>query len=284
MNDQASSSTFINELLSQESLMELQKKWQHTLARVPKTFPSDIYTHMFFGGFPEVALKKQERFCNRWYASYLASYVERDIRDLSRDIDIELFGKTFRLLGARSGSLLNHQSLGSDAGVDYRTVQKYIELLQTTFQIQLLKPWHSNANKRLVKTPKVHLIDSGLVCYFEGIATPEALKANRNVGLIAETWVWSEIRKQLCLEVGVQTHFYRDHRGTEVDFVLTRGSRTCGVEFKLSKTIGTKDFAGLEALSQLSGDDFCGILLYLGDQFIPYSPKIMAVPLGCLIF
>ena len=132
------------------------------------------------------------------------------------------FTKLFKLIGLNTGQLLNIKNTANTVNLDYRTVMRYIEILTMTFQISILHPWLSNTKKRLVKTPKVYFNDTGFASFYMGINNFDNLKTNNNYGALLETWLWSEIRKQIALEIGISSYFYRSHIGKEVDFVLEK--------------------------------------------------------------
>ncbi|MFQ5505727.1 MAG: ATP-binding protein [Planctomycetota bacterium] len=242
-----------------------------------------LLERIFFGGFPEVALKNNARFHGRWFGSYLTSYVERDIRDLARLPDFVAFGRVVRLVGLRSGNLLNVKNLGADAGIDQRTVARYLDLLEATFQVSRLPPWTASSPKRLVKTPKVFMQDSGFACHLAGIDRVESLGRHPMLGALFETWAWAELRKLLATTTAVQASFYRTHQGREVDFVLERGRQRLGIELKWTDSVTRKDFAGLLDMQEAMAGKSRGLLLYTGDEVVPFSDSLAAAPLWCIL-
>jgi len=281
---QKSPSSFILDLFSGMSPRDLLKKWTQDLQEKPNLEENTLTDALFYGGFPEVALKKEERFRERWYSSYQAAYIERDVRDISRLLDVVFFAKLFRLIGLQTGNLLNQRNLSTEVGLDQRTVARYLEILEITFQASPLRPWFSNTRKRLIKTPKIYLNDSGQACYLNGIMNKENLKSNPYFGSLFETWVWAELRKLLSLTSGIEQAFYRTQLGKEVDFLLYRGSTFWGIECKSTKTVEWKDFKGLQDLKEaLSPQKVGGIVLYKGENIVPFSEEFLAVPLRCLV-
>jgi len=243
---------------------------------------AQLYKWIFYGGFPEVALKQSTPFSQRWFASYLTSYIERDIRDLTKLIDAVPFSKLLRLASLRTGNLLNVKNLGADAGIDQRTASRYLSLLELTFQVNQLSPWHSSQRKRLVKTPKLYLNDSGLACFLTNIPNPEALEQHPFCGALFETWIWSEMRKLLALHTGIQYSYYRTHQGHEVDFVLEYGQKILGIEVKLTSRVTYRDFSGLLDLQTAVGKKIVGIIFYTGDTIVSFADNLVALPLQCL--
>jgi predicted AAA+ superfamily ATPase len=273
--------SLVEELLSDSD-------WSKAVDRVhnagrTKLTRATVAEQVFFGGFSEVALKRETRFANRWCAAYVTTYVERDVRNLARLPDVVAFSRLFRLAGLRTGQNLNVKNLGADAAVDQRTAANYLGLLEITFQIERLPPWQASARKRLVKTPKVFLRDSGLACHLAGIDHPGALQGHPLLGALVETWVRAELRKHLALASGIQSSFYRTHQGKEVDFVLEKGRRCLGIEVKMTTGVTKADIAGLLDMQQAMGRDARGILLYLGAEVVAFSKRLIAAPLGSLL-
>ena len=280
--NQPVASSFVEDLFSGLPNETLMEKWQQDIQTKPRINTKELSELIFYGGFPEIALKKDPYFATRWFSAYQTAYVERDVRDLNRLLDVVSFGKLFRLVGLQSGSLMNVKSLCTEVGLDQRTVARYLEILEITFQMHQLHPWFSNIRKRLIKTPKMYMNDSGQMTYLEGIGQPDALLDHHQWGHLAETWVWSEIRKLLHLSSGIQSFFYRTHLGKEVDFLLTKGSTIWGIEFKATETLTHQHSAGLEDMQSGLGRNARGVILYLGDTILPFSECLIAVPLRML--
>lgn len=184
----------------------------------------------------------------------------------------------------RTANLLNVKNLGGDLGLDQRTVARYLYLLELTFQVNQLQPWHNSNRKRLVKTPKIYLNDAGFACYLAGIDQEQQLEGHALCGAIVETWAWSELRKLLALTTGIQTSFYRTHAGREVDFVLEKGQQTWGVEIKWSSSISRSDFNGLIDLQDALNGNAKGILVYTGKEVVTFSDTLIAVPFQAFFY
>ncbi len=242
-----------------------------------------VERRLFFGGFPDVALRASARFTDRWFASYVTAYVERDVRNLTRLPDMVAFGRFLRLVALRTANLLNLRNLATDAAIDQRTAARYLELLEVTFQIHRLQPWHTSTAKRLVKSPKIFLRDSGLATHFAGIRKPEELAGHPAIGALLETWVLAELRKLCAITSGIELSFYRSHGGREVDFVLERGSAMLGIEIKSNRSVTSSDFRGLRELRELAGPRCVGVLFYLGDEVLPFGDGLAAAPLRALV-
>lgn len=276
-------SSFVDDLFKGLSVKELVEKWQQELDTKPTLSIETLSNLVFYGGFPEVLLKNDTYFSNRWFSAYQTAYIERDVRDLNKLLDVVLFGKLFRLVGLQSGNLMNYKNLALEIGLDQRTVSRYMEILEITFQTNQLHPWFTNTRKRLIKTPKVYLNDSGHLCHLEGIENSSNLAYHPKWGHFLETWIWAELRKLVRLSSNIQSFFYRTHEGKEVDFILAKGSKTSAIECKATTTITSKHFSGLRDAQEVLGDKSIGVVLYFGDRVLPFSDTLIAVPIRILI-
>ena len=274
--------TFLEDLSLGLSLPDLAAKWNEAPEKSSPLTREQIFHHIYYGGFPEVALKADQTFCGRWYASYQAAYVERDVRDLSRLLDVVSFSKVFRLAGLQTAQLFNVKKMATEVGLDQRTVSRYLEILELTFQVNLLRPYFTNARKQFIKTPKIYMNDSGYACFLAGVASPAALPQHPAFEALLETWMWAEIRKLLSLTVGFSAHFYRTHQGREVDFLLTRGQTCWGIECKASPHITPAHLKGLEDLLPLLGGQAYGLILCPAERAFVLSDRIIAAPISIL--
>jgi predicted AAA+ superfamily ATPase len=196
----------------------------------------DINKIMLTGGYP--AILDQKIPVADWLSSYVATYVERDIRNISRITDLAVFQRFVELCSGRTGQLLNLSSLAADAGVSQPTAKSWINVLETSFILFRLPPFFSNLRKRVVKMPKLVFYDSGLVCWLLGIHTAEQLRNHPLRGAIFETWVISEILKHRA-NMGIKggIFFYRDRHGQEIDLVIEGPDKYTTVEAKAGQTI-----------------------------------------------
>ncbi|MHC4515541.1 MAG: ATP-binding protein [Planctomycetota bacterium] len=261
------------------------KTWDEPLEGIRKVVSklsplakAELQALVFYGGFPEVVLKRSPRFTERWFSSYVTTYVERDVRDIARLSDVVAFGKLVRLAGLQTANLLNNKNLAVDAGLDQRTAARYLEILEVTFQAERLAPWQANVRKRLVKTPKLYVQDSGLACHLAGVTSPRDLDGHPAWGALFETWARAELRKATAQTSAVFSSFYRTHQGKEVDFVLEKGRRRLGVEVKSAKSCTSSDFAGLRDMQEATGNSSRGMMLYGGEEVVSFSKGLVAVP------
>lgn len=239
------------------------------LRAFPNT-PGSLFETLFQGSYPAIYDRGIEP--RDWYASYVGTYVERDVRQILNVGDLNTFQQFLRLCAGRTGQLLNLSSLGSDAGVVHGTIRAWTSILETTYMIHRLPPFYRNVRKRLVKTPKLHFLDSGLLCYLLGIQDAKQLVTHPLRGVIFESWVVAEIFKYLAHR-GLRTElcFYRDRKGEEVDLLISQGDRLVAVEVKSSRTIAEDFFAHLErfedwATTEAGIPSVKRVLVYGGDR------------------
>lgn len=237
----------------------------------------ELEKNIYYGSYPEVRLSESQIFRKRWFSAYETTYIEKDIRDFKVD-DILGFNKLFRYISQRSASLVNYNQIGNAIGLDQRTVKRYIELLELTFQATILEPFHSNLGKRLIKTPKIYMNDTGHVSFAQNVEL-ENLKAHENYGYFLENWVFSELRKILkTSNQAIKIYFYRSHTGIEVDFIVENGMQILAIECKGKSTLQKKDLKGLEIFLN-DHPEGQGIIFYSGKEILPYGPRILAIPL-----
>jgi predicted AAA+ superfamily ATPase len=199
----------------------------------------DLYAHLWRGGYP--ALWQTERTAlesNDWFGAYIATYVERDVRQLLQVQNLSTFQRFVRLCAARTGTLLNLVSLATDAGISHTTARQWLSVLESSELVFLLQPYHRNFGKRLVKTPKLYFTDTGLAAWLVGIRDPELLALHPMRGALFETWVLSEFRKfRLNRGLPADLYFWRDNNGLEADLVFETTEGLQCVEIKSSQTI-----------------------------------------------
>lgn len=228
--------------------------------------PKTIEGCIFKGQYPRVYAYDLDPL--KWYPDYLSTYVERDIRSIRNITDLSLFQRFIGLCAGRIGQLLNITSLANDCGVTVSTAKSWLSLLEASYIIFLLQPYHRNHGKRLVKTPKLYFYDSGLACSILGIESEEQLVQHYLRGGLVETLILSELIKQQYNK-GRRPHlyFWRDKIGHEVDVLINVGTTFIPVEIKAGKTISTSYFEGLRYWYQLvESEEINGIVIYAGDD------------------
>ncbi len=252
--------------------------------RVLPTAGPDLVQRVLGGGFPE-ALARPPRRRRDWLLAYAQSLAERDVSDIAPFIKPGQMRSLLDHAAVSAGQLLNMTDLGGRIGVDAKTIDRWMALLEKLFIVSRVRPWHCNELKRLIKTPKLQFIDSGLLAALRGQDDRSLSRDRQAFGALLECFVYSELRK-VTARTGDWTliSHYRDKDQAEVDFVLENGpGRVAGVEVKASATARPDDFAGLKRMRDALGARFvAGVLLYDGEQFLQISDRLWAAPLSAL--
>ena len=219
---------------------------------------------LFSGFFPRIHDRSLEP--SPWLDGYIRTYVERDLRTLAMVGDLETFARFIGLCAGRAGQLLNTSSLGADAGVTHATARRWISILQASYVIDLLRPHFENYSRRLIKTPKLYFVDTGLLCRLLGIRTPEDLPRHPLRGMIFENLIVNDLRK-LFLHQGERSplYFWRDSNGREVDVIIDLGVRRIPIEIKAGRSVAADFLKSLDLYTALSGGPG-GVLVYGGDE------------------
>jgi predicted AAA+ superfamily ATPase len=207
------------------------------------------------------------------------------VRDLSRVDGLHALPNLLKLLATRASGLLNLADVGRDAGLPHTTLTRYVALLETVFLVHRLPAWSPNLGKRLVKASKLHLVDTGLACHLIGTDARRLNEDRSLLGRILETFVVGEFRKQLSwTDPRTALCHFRTAAGSEVDVLLEKADGSvAGVEVKASATVGAADFVPLQELREQLGKRFrAGVVLYTGDQLVPFGDKLWLVPLPAL--
>ena len=237
------------------------------------------------GGYPEAIERDAERRRQAWARSYLTSVLSRDLRDIGEIEKLTELPKFVRLLAEHSGRLVNYSQFGSGIDVSYKTGQRYVALLEQVFLVSTLRPWYTNALKRIVRTPKLHFLDSGLLAATRGLSF-DRVKADRGAfGPLLESFVYSEVLKLMTAsDRELTAYHFRDQSMNEVDIVLERDDGLiAGIEVKASATVKSSDFAGLRTLAQVCAERFAyGAVLHDSAEFVPFGDRMAAVPVSCL--
>jgi predicted AAA+ superfamily ATPase len=264
----------------------IKRLFEGTIAK-PKAVSArdDLPARLVRGGYPEAVQRKAEDRRSAWFASYISTILQRDVRDLARVDGLHALPNLLKLLAARTSGLLNLADVGRDAGLPHTTLTRYLALLETAFLVHRLPAWSPNLGKRLVKASKLHLVDTGLACHLVGTDHRRLSEDRSLLGRMLETFVVGELRKQLSwADPHTALCHFRTAAGSEVDVLLEKADGTvAGVEVKASATVGTSDFAALRELRDQLGKRFrAGMVLYTGDQWVPFGDKLWLVPLAAL--
>ena len=245
---------------------------------------SSLPARLVAGGYP-MACRRSPARARQWLRHYLHSIIERDIHDVAQVKDGEDVARLIELLAQRTGMLLNVSELAVALGHTRLTIERHLAILEKLFLIRRLPAWHRNASKRLVKTPKAYLCDSGLAAMLSGLTEDGWMGERQRFGHLLESFVL----QQLIAHAGwtdpdLRFWHYRDKDQVEVDCVITRGSTLWGVEVKAAATVDSSDVKGLRRLAEQAGSDFAtGIVFYSGNDILPLGdPRFLAVPLARL--
>lgn len=237
----------------------------------------EVYRDIWYGSFPEF-ITRPSIGRNRFFSSYIQTYIERDVKDYQGAVNELKFHNFVRAVAVRSGSLINYESLARDCDIDRRTAQKWLGTLEASGLVYLLPPYSPNLTKRIVKTPKAYFLDTGLACYLANIDTPEALEASYLNGAMLETYALCEILKSFWHngEDPGGMFFYRDSNMKEIDLVLEKNMRLYPVEIKKTSTPSVNDFANLDIIARLKKPAGKSALICLNSGIMPV-PKRNAV-------
>lgn len=234
------------------------------------------------GGYPAALARSSPHRRAAWYRDYIETLVQRDVRDLSRIRSLDALPRLLELAAGQTAHLLNVSDLASPFQLARPTIREYLTLLERIFLLEELPAWHSTRLRRLVKTPKIHLGDTGVASALLGL-DGESLWEDRGLyGQLVETFVLQELRKLASWhERDLHFFHYRDKDKAEVDIVLEFGpGRIAGVEVKAASTVTARDFRGLRKLKEAVGDRFTsGVVIYDGEATVPFGEGLHAVPI-----
>lgn len=251
--------------------------------RKVKSIPGfNLYRSMAAGGFPEPFQRKNPIRRQAWFDSYISTILDRDIKSLSNIQGLTSVPRLLKLLAARISTLHNQSEISRSSGIPNSTLSRYLTLLRATFLIQELPAWSANLGKRLVKAPKLFLVDTGLACALLGF-DEEGLREGGEVGgRLLENFVVLELFKHSAwTDRFVRLFHFRSQQGQEVDIVLEDNKgNVVGIEVKLSATPSPKDFYGLNVLKEKLGKKFVrGVLIYTGKEVVPFGKNLHALPI-----
>jgi uncharacterized protein len=209
-----------------------------------KLADDNIQKHIFTGGYPEIWNESLNP--NKWMAGYAQTYLQRDVRLLRNITNLAAFNKFIALCAAAAGQIINRDDMSRSVGVDSKTIQAWLGVLESSYIIFLQQPWHNNLNKRIIKSPKLYFYDTGLLCFLQGFTSAAAVGKANNYGALFENWIVAEIKKNRCnagLHGGM--YYFRDSAGNEVDLVLEKNNEAMGIEIKSGKKLQAGDLNGL---------------------------------------
>ena len=237
------------------------------------------------GGFPEALSRASIKRRRDWFLAYAQALTQRDIPDLAALEKIGILPRLIQHAALYSGQLVNLTELGARLGLDGKTVDRWLVLLEDVFLARRVQPWFRNSFKRLSKTPKLHFFDTGLLAALKGVDAAAIARDRSELCPLLESFVFAELCKAIAVgEDATSISHYRDKDQVEVDFVLERTpGRVVGIEVKAAATVRPDDFKGLKRVRAAAGDGFsAGIVLYDGDTLMPFGDDLYAAPISML--
>ncbi len=245
-----------------------------------KRLGNELMDRILTGGFPPVLTRLSLKRRRAWQEQYIDALTLRDIKELSNIHSLGSIPELLEAVASQTARLLNVSKLASFFELSRPTIKEYLTLLEHMFLVELLPAWHNNRLKRLVKTPKIHLTDTGLTGALLAL-DQTVLKQDRSVyGRLLESFAYQELRRQSnWADASFRFFHYRDKDKVEVDIVVEQnGQAVCGVEVKASSTVHKADFNGLKRLKASCDKFICGVVLYDGDKVLPFGDRLYAVP------
>jgi hypothetical protein len=245
----------------------------------------ELVDRLVRGGYPEVVGIAADARRQAWFGSYVTTILQRDVRDLANIEGLTMLPRLLRLLASRSTALLNFADLSRSIGIPQTTLKRYMALLEMTFLLQTLPAWFVNIGKRLVKSPKLLLNDTGLAAHLQGLNAERLVGDRVLLGPLLENFVVMELKKQAgWSRRQPQLHHFRTEAGEEVDVVLEDAAGgVVGIEVKAAATVAQMDFKGLRTLAAAAGKRFHrGVVLHTGPEVIPFAADLHALPISTL--
>ncbi len=243
----------------------------------------EIISNVILGGYPEIRKIDSKMGRHIWFSSYISTYIERDIRDIGELRNLDKFIKMFNILSSRSANILNKTDISKDTGIDNKTLDNYLYLLESVYQIYFLNPYSANINKRFVKSQKMFFTDSGVLSHLLGVSDEQDFKNSPYKGIIFETFIFSELLKSVKYSMqNTKLFFYRTTDKKEIDFIIEREQKIIAIEVKLSQTITLSDFKHIIDLKKSSENFKSGFIFYSGEKVLSFGGGLFALPVKIL--
>lgn len=236
------------------------------------------------GGYPAAISRSNAKRRNAWYRDYITTIIQRDIRDIASIRNLDILPKLLTLAASQTARLFNSADLASPFAISRPTIREYLTLLEQIFLIEQLQPWHSNRISRLIKTPKMHLTDTGLACSLMGIKSKDLWQDKALLGQLLETFIYQELRKYADWhDEELKFYHFRDKDKVEVDIIIEQGRQIAGIEIKAAATVTQSDFKGLNKLRDACGIQFlAGVVFYDGENILHFGDRLFAIPISLL--
>lgn len=237
------------------------------------------------GGYPSAIARSSQKRRQDWYRDFITTLIQRDVQDIASIRNLDILPKLLNLAASQTGRLFVATELAAPFSLSRPTIRDYLALLEQLFLIEQLRPWHTNRISRLIKTPKLHMTDTGLACALLGVNSQTLWEDKPLLGQLLETFVYQELRKFADWhEDHLDFYHFRNKDKVEVDIIIEHGRKLAGIEVKASATVKKDDFKGLNKLKAEFGKNFTsGIVFYDGEHILPFGEKLYAVPLSILV-
>jgi uncharacterized protein len=249
-----------------------------------KTTNQYLIKLMLQGGYPELQQKEDPEQWKIWFESYISTLLQRDVRDLANIEGLTSLPNMLQLIANRTGGAMNNADMARDLSLSAVTFARYLALIESLFLIQKLQPWYKNIGKRLVKSPKIFLNDTGITAYLLNLDSQYLLKDKKYFGKLLENLVFTELNKAITWSITKASLFYlRTQTGQEIDFVLenSRG-QIVAIEIKSSDTVSQSELSNMIWLRDNHQDFQIGLIIYTGQKAFQVSQKIWVVPISFL--
>jgi predicted AAA+ superfamily ATPase len=237
------------------------------------------------GGYPAAITRTTEKRRSAWYRDYVATIIQRDVQDIASIRNLDILSKLLSLAASQTARLFNSTDLASPFSLSRPTIREYLAVLEQIFLIEQLQPWHNNLLSRLIKTPKMHMTDTGLACALLGINSKALWQDKTLLGQLLETFIYQELRKHADWhDEDIKFFHFRNKDKVEVDIIIEQGRKLAGIEIKAAATVTQADFKGLNKLKDACGEQFAaGVVFYDGENILPFGEKFFAVPISYLM-
>lgn len=247
-------------------------------------YPEKLIERVITGGYPEVYNKSNRRRRQSWLTSYVSGLAGKDVSDIGEINKVISFQHFIDRVAANSGQVVKLEKIGGDIGVDRKTVERWLMLLEQMFLIRRIRPWFRSNLKRLMKKPKLHFLDSGVLATILNVSEKKILANRGEFGNILEGFVYSELYKHVEQhEDRISIFHYRDFDQNEVDFIIERDNKILAIEVKARVTMKSEDFRAMKRLKEAIGSTFaCGIVLNTGDRIQRMGENLYAMPVSQL--
>ena len=234
------------------------------------------------GGYPAAIARDSAKRRSAWYRDYITTIIQRDVQDVASIRNLDVLPRLLALAASQTARLFNSTDLASPFALSRPTIREYLTVLEQIFLIEQLQPWHANRLSRLIKTPKLHLADTGLACALLGVNSQTLWQDKSLLGQLLETFIHQELRKYASWHNEPLSFFhFRNKDMVEVDIIVEQGRQLAGIEIKAAATVTQGDFKGLKKLQDLCGEQFAaGVVLYDGENILPFGERLFAVPIA----